>query len=55
MISSYRHSFNENFSEEKYQAFLDSLMDGYPKISFRVAETPVFIPKELSDKLVCRS
>ena len=52
MISSYRNSFNENFSEEKYQAFLDSLMDGYPKISFRVAETPVFIPKELSDKLV---
>jgi hypothetical protein len=52
MISSYRNSFNENFSEEKYQAFLDRLMDGYPKISFRVAETPVFIPKELSDKLV---
>ena len=52
MISSYRNSFNENFSEEKYQAFLDSLMDGYPKISFRVAETPVFIPKDLSDKLV---
>ena len=52
MISSYRNSFNENFSEEKYQAFLDSLMNGYLKISFRVAETPVFIPKELSDKLV---
>jgi hypothetical protein len=52
MISSYRNSFNENFLEEKYQAFLDSLMDGYPKISFRVAETPVFIPKELSEKLV---
>ena len=52
MISSYRNSFNENFSEDKYQAFLDSLMDGYPKISFRVAETPVFIPKDLSDKLV---
>lgn len=52
MISEYRKLFNENFSEEKYQSFLDDLMEGYPTIPFRVAETPVFIPKELSDKLI---
>jgi len=52
MISEYRKLFNENFSKEKYQSFLDDLMEGYPTIPFRVAETPVFIPKELSEKLI---
>ncbi|RYE52032.1 MAG: hypothetical protein EOP48_17315, partial [Sphingobacteriales bacterium] len=52
MISKYRESFNKNFSKEKYQEFQDELIAGYAKIPFRVAETPVFIPKELSEKLV---
>jgi len=34
MISEYRKLFNENFSEEKYQSFLDDLMEGYPTITF---------------------
>ena len=52
MISEYRRSFNENFSEGKYQEFQNELIAGYAKIPFRVAETPVFIPKELSAKLI---
>jgi hypothetical protein len=52
MISEYRKSFNENFTEEKYQECQDALIAGYAKIPFRVAETPVFIPKDLSAKLI---
>jgi len=52
MISSYRKSFNTNFSAEKYEAFLKALSEGFPEIPFRVAETPVFIPQELEQKLV---
>lgn len=52
MISSYRASFNLSFTEEKYDAFLQKLEKGLVKIPFRVAETPVFIPTALKDKLV---
>jgi hypothetical protein len=52
MIKQYRDNFNAAFTEEKYQAFLKELGSGYPPIDFRIAETPVFIPAELADKLV---
>jgi len=51
MISKYRKAFNEAFSEEKYQEFLTVLGEGFPPIPFRVAESPVFIPAELKEKL----
>jgi|ERR1051326_272175 hypothetical protein len=52
MIPSLRKRFNENFTAEKYQAFL-KLMDercGAP-VQFRIAETPCFFPKELVDQM----
>ncbi|MEJ7556776.1 MAG: hypothetical protein WKF66_00610 [Pedobacter sp.] len=52
MIDEYRKSFNENFSNEKYQAFLAALQESFLTIPFRVAETPVFIPKDLAEKLI---
>ncbi|MGI4803768.1 MAG: hypothetical protein ACRYFL_03290 [Janthinobacterium lividum] len=53
MISSERKAFNEQFSAEKYQHFLKNLQQASPEnIGFRVAETPVFISKELKEKLV---
>jgi hypothetical protein len=52
MIDEYRASFNENFSVEKYNAFLATLQEGFPEIPFRVAETPVFIPKHLVENLI---
>lgn len=52
MIKELRQEFNQNFSEEKYQNFLSDLNVGYPKIPFRVAETPVFIPDDLKQKLI---
>lgn len=52
MIKKYRQSFNANFTDEKYQQLVKVLENGYPKIPFRVAETPIFIPQDLKDKLI---
>ncbi len=53
MITLARGSFNEQFSEQKYQEFLNDLNSSYNyKIPFRVAESPVFISKEFKAKLL---
>lgn len=53
MIPALREQFNKNFTEEKYQAFLDDLDSKHPgDIVFRVAETPIFIPKEFTKKMI---
>jgi hypothetical protein len=53
MISSLRSSFNQAFTEEKYQAFLQDLYLHFGhEIEFRIAETPVFIPYDLRTKLL---
>jgi hypothetical protein len=58
MISAIRKEFNKNFTKEKYEAFLkelNSLHEG--ALQFRVAETPVFVSKEFTQKImdVCES
>lgn len=53
MIDTLRKAFNAQFSEEKYAGMLADIVaqfDYTPK--FKIAETPVFIPKELKKKLV---
>ncbi len=52
MIKKYRNQFNQNFTEEKYKDFIKDLENGYPVIPFRVAETPIFIPTALKEKLI---
>ena len=53
MQSSIRQKYNQSFSQEKYQNFLSELNKTTPKpIEFRIAETPVFVPKSLKDKLM---
>ena len=53
MINQPRNRFNEAFTEEKYQAFVQDLDTSYNhKITFRIAETPVFIPQKLTEKLI---
>ena len=53
MVSSLRKAFNEQFSQTIYKAFLDELNDLYPgAIEFRLAETPVFIPKDFTEKMI---
>lgn len=52
MIPAQRQKFNHQFTKEKYLDFLTDLQEGYPEIPFRVAETPIFIPKALKEKLI---
>lgn len=53
MVPAIRKAFNEQFSAEKYQHFLNCLhKDLKDEVSFRVAETPVFIDEDLKNKLV---
>lgn len=53
MIPEIRNQFNRNFSEEKYQSFLRDLDSKHPgAIEFRVAETPIFIPKDFTNKVI---
>jgi len=48
-----RQKYNAEFSEEKYQAFLEDLASTYnEKIDFRVAETPLFVSKQLKERLI---
>jgi hypothetical protein len=52
MIAFAREHFNKQFSEAKYEQFVNDLNKTYQyKIPFRVAETPVFISKEFKDKV----
>lgn len=54
MIPEIRAAYNKNFTAEKYEALLESLNkeSATGKIGFRVAETPVFIPAALHQKLM---
>lgn len=53
MIPAIREQYNQQFTEEKYQAFIEGLNNVYPgQLDFRVAETPVFVPKEFTNKML---
>lgn len=53
MIPELRKKFNKEFTKEKYENFLQDLNSKHPgAIEFRVAETPVFVPNDFTDKLV---
>ncbi len=53
MIQSVRQTYNQAFSPEHYRAFLDKIDSDLPgQLDFRVAETPIFVPKVLTDKLL---
>ena len=53
MVPGLRKKFNEAFSKEKYENFLQDLHSKYPgAIEFRIAETPEFIDKVFTQKLL---
>lgn len=53
MIPGVRQSFNQQFTKEKYAAYLQELNSVYPgAIEFRVSETAVFIPKTFTKKII---
>ncbi|MBU1820959.1 MAG: hypothetical protein KKG00_05525 [Bacteroidetes bacterium] len=48
-----RKAYNEAFTEEKYHQLVDSIHEDFPgELDFRVAESPVFVPKALKDQLI---
>ncbi|MCX2473119.1 hypothetical protein OQZ33_02125 [Pedobacter sp. MC2016-05] len=52
MIPAQRRKYNEQFTEEKYKKFITDLESNYFQIPFRVAETPIFVPRALKEKLI---
>ena len=53
MIKRIREQFNKEFSAKKYNLFIDDLISRHPgDILFRVAETPLFISKDFTKKII---
>jgi hypothetical protein len=53
MIPAIRKAYNEAFTKETYEAFLKELNSVHPgALEFRVAETPIFVPKDFTDKML---
>jgi hypothetical protein len=53
MIKALRQAFNSNFTEAKYEAYIKEIDNLHPgALDFRNAETPVFIPKDFTAKML---
>lgn len=53
MQQALRQSFNQHFTEAKYQAYLKEIEDLHPgALDFRNAETPVFVPRDFTRKML---
>ncbi len=48
-----RELFNRNFSDKKYDSFLQQIENLHAgSLEFRVAETPIFVPKDFTQKML---
>ena len=53
MIKELRQKFNTDFTKEKYDAYMAKLEALHPgALDFRNAETPIFIPKDFTEKML---
>ncbi len=53
MVSSLRQQFNSSFTKQKYEAYVKQIEALHPgALDFRNAETPIFIPKEFTQKML---
>ena len=53
MNPKYRNQFNENFTTQKYANFIDDITAEFNyKVTFRIGETPFFIPNSLKNQLL---
>ncbi len=53
MIPFIREKYNQQFTKEKYQAFLKDLEAAHPgQLDFRVAETPIFVSRDFTRKML---
>lgn len=52
MVPDLRAQYNNNFTQEKYEAFLRELNSQHGPIQFRSAETPVFVPRSFTNQML---
>jgi hypothetical protein len=53
MVPAIRKRFNQQFTAETYEAFLRQMDAVYPgQLDFRIAETPLFIPKTFTQQML---
>jgi hypothetical protein len=53
MVPALRKAFNKNFTKDRYAHFLEDLHSKHPgAIEFRIAETPEFIDRDFTQKLL---
>lgn len=53
MVKELRQQFNSNFTKEKYEAYVKEIEALHPgALDFRNAETPIFIPKDFTNKML---
>src|SRR3954453_9212415 len=53
MVPELRKKYNEQFSQEQYKKFIHAIENVYPgQLDFRIAETPVFVPKAFTEKMI---
>jgi len=53
MIKELRQQFNKNFTKEKYAVYEKKIEDIHPgALDFRNAETPIFVPKDFTQKML---
>ena len=53
MVPDVRNAFNAQFTQAKYDALLAGINNAYPgQLEFRVAETPIFVPKDFTQKML---
>ncbi len=53
MIKELRQQFNSNFTKEKYEDYINQIEALHPgSLDFRNAETPIFIPKDFTKKML---
>ena len=53
MVPALRKLFNEQFTDENYKSFVNDLSGVHPgQLDFRVAETPIFVPRSFKQKML---
>ncbi len=53
MLPEVRQQYNKLFKQARYEALVETVHADYPnQLEFRLAETPVFVPKDLGAKII---
>lgn len=53
MLADARARYNKQFKQARYEALVDMVHGDYPdQLDFRLAETPIFVPKALGEQLI---